>query len=104
MSVYLGIKYFIHDGGTCIIPHYASASELGLMLDVVRVAAHHSMLENGAAHAVYGVKHYDSGTGVLTKVDIYSPAVLLNEDEFFKRIDSQYRKSPGCLILALHAK
>lgn len=104
MDSYPGIKYFIHDGGTYLIPHYASVSNLRIMLDLARTAAYRSMSESGAAHAVYGVKHYDAETGALSKVDIYSPAVLLNDDAFYERTDDQAKGSPGCLILALHAK
>lgn len=62
------------------------------------------MTEAGAAHAVFGVKHYDPETGALLGADIYAPAVLLDEDEFTERTDAQVQKSPGCLILALHAR
>ena len=35
---------------------------------------------------------------------LYIPAVLLNEAEFTKRTDAQMQESPGCYILALHAR
>ena len=59
------------------------------------------MTESGAAHAIL---HYDPETGALLEADIYAPAVLLDEDEFTERTDAQVQKSPGCLILALHAR
>ena len=55
-------------------------------------------------HAVYAVKHYDPKTGDVVKADIYAPAVLLNEAEFTERTDAQMQESPGCYILALHAR
>lgn len=104
MSNYPGIRYFIHDGSTYIVPHYTNASNLAIMLNLARETAYRDMVKCGAEHAVYGVKHYDPETGVLSKADIYFPAVLLNEAEFAKRTDEQMLKDPGCLILALHAK
>ena len=50
------------------------------------------------------MKHYDPKTGDVVKADIYAPAVLLNEAEFTERTDAQMRESPGCYILALHAR
>lgn len=52
------------------------------------------MTESGAAHAIFGVKHYDPETGALLEADIYAPAVLLDEDEFTERTDAQVQKSP----------
>lgn len=101
---YPGIQYFIHDGGRYIVPHYTNASSLSGMLNLAREAAYRDLTENGASHAVYGVKHYDPETGALTRADIYSPAVLLSENDFFERTDAEAKKSPGCLILALHAR
>ena len=104
MSSYPGIRYFFHDGAAYLVPHYTNASALAEMLNLAREAAHRAMTEAGAAHAVYGVKHYDPETGALSEADIYAPAVLLDEDEFTERTDAQARKSHGCLILALHAR
>ena len=104
MSSYPGIRYFFHDGSTYIVPHYTNAAALSEMLNLAREAAYQAMTESGSAHAVYGVKHYDPETGVLSEADIYVPAVLLDEDQFTERTDAQVQKSPGCLILALHAR
>ena len=104
MSNYPGIKYFIHDNSTYLVPHYTNASDLATMLNLAREAAHKSMTESGADHAVYGVKHYDPETGTTVSADIYAPAVLLDDAEFTKRTDAQAQDSPGCLILALHAR
>lgn len=104
MSSYPGIKYFIHDASVYLVPHYTNASDLATMLNLARKAAHKSMTESGADHAVYGVKHYDPETGLLCRADIYAPAVLLDEAEFIKRTDAQAQESPGCYILALHAR
>ena len=62
------------------------------------------MTKSCAVHAIYGVKHYDPKTGDVVKADIYAPAVLLNEAEFTRRTDAQMQESPGCCILALHAR
>lgn len=104
MSSYPNIKYFIHDGSTYLVPHYTNASGLASMLDEVRRAAYQDMAKSNADHAIYGVKHYDPKTGDVVKADIYTPAILLDEAEFTKRTDAQMQKSPGCYILALHAK
>lgn len=104
MSSYPGIKYFLHDGGMYIVPHYTNASDLAAMLNLAREAAHRDMEEIGADHAIYGVKRYDPETGLLSEADIYAPAVLLDETEFIKRTDAQAQESPGCYILALHAR
>lgn len=101
---YPGIQYFVHDGGRYIVPHYTNASVLGEMLSLAREAAYRDLTESGAAHAVYGVKHYDPETGILARADIYSPAVLLGDNDFFERTDAEAKKSNGCLILALHAR
>lgn len=103
MSSYPGIKYFFHDGGMFVVPHYTNASNLATMLNRAREAAHRDMEEIGADHAVYGVKRYDPETGLLSEADIYAPAVLLDDDEFTKRTDAQVKEHPGSLILALHA-
>ena len=104
MNSYPNIMYFFHDGSTRLVPHYTNASGLAAMLDEVRRAAYQDMTKSGADHAVYAVKHYDPKTGDVVKADIYAPAVLLNEAEFTKRTDAQMQESPGCYILALHAR
>ena len=104
MSSYPNIKYLIHDGSTYLDTHYTNAANLASMLDNVRRSAYLDMVESNADHAIYGVKHYDPKTGDVVKADIYTPAVLLNEAEFTKRTDAQMRQSPGCYILALHAR
>ena len=103
MSAYPGIRYFFHDGGTYIVPHYTNASDLASMISLAREAAHRDMKEIGADHAIDGVKHYDPETGLVCEADIYAPAVLLNDAEFEERTTAQAKESPGCLILALHA-
>lgn len=103
MNGYPGIRYFLHDGGMYIVPHYTNASDLATMLNLAREAAHRDMEQIGADHAVYGVKRYDPETGSLLEADIYAPAILLDDDEFTKRTDAQVREHPGSLILALHA-
>lgn len=104
MSSYPGIKYFIHDSSVYLVPHYTNASGLASMLDEARRAAYQDMTKSGADRAVYAVKHYDPKTGDVVKADIYAPAILLDEAEFTKRTDAQTQESPGCYILALHAR
>ena len=103
MSSYPRIRYFFHDGGMYIVPHYTNAADLATMINLAREAAHRDMVEAGADHAVYGVKKYDPETGQLCGADIYAPAVILNDAEFEERTTAQAREHPGCLILALHA-
>lgn len=38
MSSYPGIRYFFHDGGTYLVPHYTNASALAEMLNLAREA------------------------------------------------------------------
>lgn len=97
------IRYYFHDGGMFIVPHYAGASDLQQMIDLARTAAVEAMNKAGAAHAVYAVKRYDKETGQLTEADIYAPAVILDDDEFYKRTDAEAKEHPGCYILAAHA-
>lgn len=104
MNSYPNIMYFFHDGSTYLVPHYTNVSGLAVMLDEARRAAYLDMTKSSADHAVYAVKHYDPKTGDVVKADIYAPAVLLNEAEFTKRTDTQMHESPGCYILALHAR
>ena len=97
------IKYFLHDGRTFICPHYAGSSDLHQMLDFAREAGVDAMNKAGTQHAIYGVKKYDRESGLLIEADIYCPAVLLDDDEFYRRTEAEYREYPGCYILAAHA-
>ena len=97
------IRYFFHDGSLFVYPHYAGATDLQQMIDLARAAAVEAMTKAGAAHAVYAVKRYDKETGLLCEADIYCPAVVLDDDEFYKRTDAEAKEHPGCYILAAHA-
>lgn len=103
MNSYPNIMYFFHDGSTYLVPHYTNASGLAVMLDEARRAAYLDMTKSGADHAVYAVKHYDPKTGDVVKADIYAHAGE-EQAEFTKRTDAQMQESPGCYILALHAR
>lgn len=100
----MSIEYTIHDGSTWQPHNWTDCQTIHNFLDLARSAAHEERMKAGAAHAIYGVKHYDLDTGILVKADIYCPAVLLNDDEFDKRTAAQCLKSPCCYILALHAR
>ena len=63
-----------------------------------------AMKEAGVAHAVYAVKKYDPESGALSQVDMYAPAVLLDDNDFYSRTDAEAKANPGCIILASHAK
>lgn len=102
MNSYPSIEYFFHDGSTCLEPRYTNVSGIALLLNEARHTAQQDMEKSGAEHAIYGVKHYDLKNNATMKVDIYIPAVLLNETEFVKRTDTQKQLSPDCYILALH--
>ena len=97
------MKCFVHDGRMFINPVFATAKELQVWLSACRVEAAKALKESGAAHAVYGVQRYDPQTGDLSEADLYLPAVLLNDAEFYSRTDEEAKRYPGCLILALHA-
>lgn len=98
------VTYYVHDSSVYLVPHYALPKELPGIINECREAAVEAMKEAGAAHAVYGVKKYDSETGALSRVDLYAPAVLLDDAEFYSRTDAEAKENPGCIILASHAK
>ena len=98
------IKYFVHDGSVYLIPHYALPAELPGIINGLREAAVEAMKEAGAAHAVYAVKKYDPESGALSRVDMYAPAVLLDDNDFYSRTDAEAKANPGCISLASHAK
>ncbi len=100
----MSIQYFLHDGGQYVVPHYAGETDLHTMIDLCRNAAVEEMKEARAAHAVYAEKRYHQGTHLLREVDLYCPAVLLDDAEFQRRTDDEYKDDPGCYILAAHAK
>ena len=98
------MKYFFHDGSLFVPQHETSASGLAEMIDLARTAAVDDMKKAGARHAIFAVKHYDQETGELCEADIYCPAVVLDDAEFQHRTDDQMQDSPGCYILAVHAR
>lgn len=97
------ITYYVHNGSVYIFPHYATVKELTAMINELREADVEAMNKDGAAHAVYGVKKYDPETGKLSRVDLYAPAVLLDDADFYSRTDAEAKENPGCIILASHA-
>ena len=97
------IEYFVHDESVYLVRHYATAKALTAMINELRPVAVEDMNKAGAAHAVYAVKKYDTGTGALSSVDLYAPPVLLNDDDFYSRTDAEAKENPGCIILAVHA-
>ena len=106
------IKYFVHDSSIYLVPHYALPAELPGIINKLREAAEskrreaavEAMKEAGVAHAVYAVKKYDPESGALSQVDMYAPAVLLDDNDFYSRTDAEAKANPGCIILASHAK
>lgn len=97
------ITYYVHDSSVYLVPHYAIPAELPGIINGCRDAAAEAMKETGAANAVYAVKKYDPETGALSRVDLYAPAVLLDDAEFYSRTDAETKANPGCIILAYHA-
>ena len=97
------IKYYLHDYGTYIVPQYASPQELETIMSVARQFAYGDMEKSQKDHAIYGVRRYDQETGNIESVDVYIPAVVLDDKEFDRRTKAQRGKSPGCYILAVHA-
>ena len=97
------ITYYVHDGAVYLVPHYALPAEIPGIINECREAAVEAMKKAEAAHAVYAVKKYGGEDGALSRVDLYVPAVLLDDDDFYERTDAEAKEHPGCLILALHA-
>ena len=96
------IKVWYHDGATYLTPHFATPKELSELFSEAGHAALTAMKEAGAAHAIYGTRSYDRETGALLEADVYAPAVLLDEEEFYKRTDAHMSEYPGDIILAHH--
>lgn len=97
------IKYYLHNGSVYIVPQYASPQEFATLMSVARQVAYDDMEKNQKNHAIYGVRHYDQETGDVESVDVYIPAVVLDDEEFDRRTKAQMEKSPGCYIQAVHA-
>jgi hypothetical protein len=97
-------KYFVIGDSPYITPHYALMSKLQSMLAEVRAEAVKSMRGADAAHCVYAVRIYGGpdGSGELEQVDFYSPAVLLNDFDFYSRTEAEMKDHPGCIICAAH--
>ena len=98
------VRYFIHDGSVWLTPHYALPAEIPDIIDECRKVAVEAIKESNAAHVVYAVKIYDGEDGALSRVDLYIPGVLLDDDEFDKRTSAETKEHPGCIILASHAR
>ncbi len=96
------MKVWYHNGSTFLNPIFASRKEALRWLNEAGHEARAAMDEAGAAHAVYGTRHYDNESGDLIEVDIYAPAVLLNDEEFESRIAAHLAEHPGDMILAHH--
>ena len=96
------IEYTIHEQSPYIQPHYSDdQGTIENFLNLARSAAIDALESSKAKHAIYGVKFYDEHF-LLCKADIYCPAILLDDNEFAKRTDAQFRDSPNCYILAVH--
>lgn len=83
-------------------PSYYTPKELSELFSTVGHAALIAMKEAGAANAIYGTRSYDRETGKLVEADVYTPAVLLSDAEFYKRTEEYLKEHPGDLILAHH--
>lgn len=98
------IRYYLHDHHQHAISHCAELSEIQVMLSGLRWEAEMDMKAAGTAHAVYAVKQYDPESGDLLEVDMFDPAIFMDDDEFRKRTEEECRNNPGCIVLAVHAK
>ena len=96
------MKVWYHDGAIFIAPVYATTKEAHRWLSEAGKDARKSMEESNADHAIYGTRRYDKESGDMIEVDIYCPAVLLNDEEFDRRISAYLAEHPGDLILAHH--
>jgi hypothetical protein len=96
------IKYYIHGGSVYIFPQYSdNRSFIKELMEVARQASA-AREEAGATHAVYAVKIYGED-GALDHVDVYTPPVLMTDQEFEERTAAEYKAHPGCVIYASHA-
>lgn len=82
-------------------PHYAMLSELSSMLSEFGSAASQRMREVGTQHCVYAVKRYNAA-GEIEQLDFYSPAVALDDADFYERTEAEMKKHTGCVIYAVH--
>lgn len=98
------IPYYLHDHFGRTLQRHAEPREIQFMLAGLREEAEKDRQAAGAAHAVYAVEEHDQETGDLLEVDMFDPAVLVDDDEFRKRTDGEREDHPGCVILATHAK
>ncbi len=96
------IKVWYHNGETFLYPNFATSKELSQLFSEAGHAALTAMKEAGAAHAIYGTRSYDRETGKLLEADVYAPAVLLDDAEFYRRVEAHLAEHPGDLILAHH--
>lgn len=95
------LKYFVIGDSVYIEPHYTLLKELPRMLSEAGAAASQMMRETGSQHCIYAVKRYDA-TGAIEQVDFYSPAVALNDADFYERTEAEMKGHPGCIIYATH--
>lgn len=96
------IKYYVHGPSPYIVPQYRNIRDfIRELMDYAREASV-AREEARAAHAVYAVKVYGQD-GDLDHVDVYEPPVLLDDLEFERRTDAEYKKHPSCVIYASHA-
>ncbi len=93
-------KYFVIGDSPYITPHYTLLKELPAMLREARTAASKKMCETGMQHCIYAVKRYDGAA--IERVDFYSPAVALNDADFYERTEAEMKGHPGCMIYATH--
>lgn len=96
------MKVWYHNGAIFINPVYASCKEALAWLSEAGKDARKAMDDAGAAHAIYGTRSYDPESGDLAEVSIYAPAVLLDDEEFERRVAAHLAEHPGDLILAHH--
>lgn len=90
------------DGSLDIRVLWVTVQELSRIFAENEKTARSMMTSAGAAHAVYGVKHYADGSDGLKQARIYIPPVVLSEEEFDKRIQAHLAENPHDLILAVH--
>lgn len=73
------------------------------LLTLARNVAVDALKKSNKSHAIYGIKYYDPVYRIPKIVDIYNPAILLDDEEFTERVDAQHKYFPDSHIVAAHS-
>lgn len=82
------IKAWVHDGSLYMWPHYLWDVDVEKYIADWRESVFQQAKEKNADHFIYATKTYDED-GNLIEIDLYAEA--LDDDEFYKRTDAEYK-------------